>query len=276
MPYIQIRRFVAGVTARGLRVLSDNGADRQAAPDEAANTWLKNLRTQGFTMIDPLLTPKQLDEVNAYLQASDLVAPNGQRFPTGHAPTGVNVASYSLATMLSCPHVWGLMNHPRMLAVAEAFLGCTPTISGARIDWYGAHEGGPCDVQQFHRDYDDWKFLKMFVYLTDVDDDTGPHEYIARSHLGSGRVRAIPYQPEEIAAEYGKDAFTRICGPRGTSFMADTWGIHKGNVPTRAARVMMQIQYSIFPVPVFNYDRVPLALPSGYSKRANRLLVSTC
>lgn len=276
LPYVRARGVVAGVAAQGLRAFKRGGtvpAVGGSSMDEAASGWLSALRSEGVSLLDPLLTPAQIDEMNAYLRADELIAPDGRRFPTDEVPAGVNVASYSLATMLRCPHVLGLMNHPRVLSVVEAYLGCAPTISGARIDWYRPHGEEPCDVQRFHRDYDDWKFVKFFVYLTDVDDDTGPHEYIARSHRRSGRFRARPYEPEQIAAEYGQQAFTRVCGSRGTSFMADTWGIHKGNVPVRGERVMLQVQYSIFPVPVFNYDPVPMALPPGYSKRANRLLL---
>lgn len=277
LPYVRARGVVATVAAQGLRAFNRDerifALDRPAL-DGAASAWLGALRSEGITLIDPLLTPAQIDEMNAYLRADELIAPDGRRFPADEVPAGVNVASYSLATMLRCPHVLGLMNDPRVLSMTTAYLGCAPTISGARIDWYRPHGEKPADVQRFHRDYDDWKFVKLFVYLTDVDDETGPHEYIARSHKRSGRVRARPYQPEQIAEEYGQQAFTRVRGPRGTSFMADTWGIHKGNVPVRAARVMLQVQYSIFPVPVFNYDPVSLALPSGYSKRANRLLLA--
>ena len=36
--------------------------------------------------------------------------------------------------------------------------------------------------QKFHRDYESFNFIKLFVYLTDVDKDFGPHQYIIGSH----------------------------------------------------------------------------------------------
>lgn len=67
------------------------------------------------------------------------------------------------------------------------------------------------DIQAFHRDADDTRFLALFVYLTDVFDDAdGPHQMIGPN----GETRAI-------------------FGPAGTAFLADTRNEHCGLKPTR-------------------------------------------
>ena len=38
------------------------------------------------------------------------------------------------------------------------------------------------NAQFFHWDNDFSKFLKLYIYLTDVDEDSGPHIYIPKSH----------------------------------------------------------------------------------------------
>ncbi len=35
---------------------------------------------------------------------------------------------------------------------------------------------------KFHFDLDDWRMLKFFFYLSDVDADAGPHVYVRGSH----------------------------------------------------------------------------------------------
>ena len=76
-------------------------------------------------------------------------------------------------------------------------------------------------------------WLKLFVYITDVGPDNGPHVYIRGSHkpgLSQTReFRARGYQrieDDEIASEFGARSLIEITGKRGTVFMADTRGFH--------------------------------------------------
>ena len=79
------------------------------------------------------------------------------------------MASFPTSTVLSCPHVMAVANDPRILALAGTYLGCKPTISQIEMGWsYPADAGQARYTQVFHRDYDDWRFLKLFVYLTAV------------------------------------------------------------------------------------------------------------
>jgi len=70
--------------------------------------------------------------------------------------------------------------------------------------------------------------VKFFTYLTDVADGTGPHVYIAGSHRDKPPLFAPRYSDEKLAKKYGEKAFISIEGRRGTMFLADTFGVHKG------------------------------------------------
>jgi hypothetical protein len=94
------------------------------------------------------------------------------------------------------------------------------------------------------------------VYLTDVEGETGPHVYIRGSHRKRGSWRARSYSPAEIEREYGAGALCSVSGPAGTSFLADTYGIHKGETPVRAWRLMLQVQYALLPNYALDYGRV--------------------
>ena len=85
-----------------------------------------------------------------------------------------------------------------------------------------------------------------------------------------------PYAMEEIEPRYGPQSVRRIEGPRGTSFFADTYGIHRGAVPTTGARLILQLQYSLLPVFAFLYRPVPVpTLPGlGIDRYVSRLLVA--
>ena len=45
--------------------------------------------------------------------------------------------------------------------------------------------------QLFHRDYESFNFVKLFVYLTDVGKENGPHEYIIRSNIKDNFERSV-------------------------------------------------------------------------------------
>ncbi len=65
-----------------------------------------------------------------------------------------------------------------------------------------------------------------------------------------------------------------ILGARGTTFVADTSGIHAGMPPQRAPRLLLQAQYSILPNFALHYR--PVADPShqGLDSYVNRLILT--
>jgi hypothetical protein len=272
LPLFAFRRLVGGLAAKGV-TLTRGQADQRAAATGLSGVT-DTLRRNGWSALPPMLTSEQLSNVLTFLKQRELVGADGRRFRADEAPADASLASYPLRTVLECPHIMQVMNRPDVLRVAEEYLGCQPTISGLRIDW-SCPATGAGYVQRFHRDYDDWKIVKLFIYLSDVDDTSGPHEFVATSHKRSGQLRAIPYEQQDLERTYGREQLVRVVGPRGTSFMVDTWGIHKGNVPMTRTRMMLQIQYSILPVLKFAYRPVPMALPSEFDRYTNRLLVAT-
>jgi hypothetical protein len=111
------------------------------------------------------------------------------------------------------------------------------------------------------------KFIKFFVYLTDVDETHGPHVYVARSHIRKPKaVRRDGRIPDdEIVRTYGPDAIVEITGERGTILAVDTRGFHKGKAPESGDRLLFQVEYAnnLFGVP---YDRIRVG--RDWSERA--------
>lgn len=85
---------------------------------------------------------------------------------------------------------------------------------------------------------------EAFVYLTDVDDRTGPHIFVSGSPKTKGRLRGKPYSEEEVEAQFGMKNVQTILSLRGRTLVADTIGIHAGMPPQRAPRLLLQAQYS--------------------------------
>ena len=93
-------------------------------------------------------------------------------------------------------------------------------------------------AQMFHFDYDSMNFLKIFVYLSDVTEHSGPHEFISGSNkpystnLMSNNIKPYGrYTDQSMFKIFRKNA-TRFTGLKGTVIIEDTSGFHKGNILT--------------------------------------------
>ncbi len=135
-----------------------------------------------------------------------------------------------------------------LLAIATRYLGTCPVQDLVAMWWSTSRDDGAASAaaQKFHFDLDRLRFLKVFVFLTDVDADTGPHVYVPGSH------RDLPWElrvdgrhsDAEVTARLDRPP-ERISGPRGTIFLADTRGLHKGQPLRRGQRLVFQTEYAV-------------------------------
>jgi hypothetical protein len=61
-----------------------------------------------------------------------------------------------------------------------------------------------------------------------------------------------------------------ISGKAGDAFLEDTFGLHKGRPPLKARRLVLQVQYSINPIAVYDYESATTN-SSGIDSYVNRL-----
>jgi hypothetical protein len=274
------QRLVVGRRLRGLvsRTIAATVRGREGPGKwpAAAPGYRAELHANGIVGLPGFPDPALVAAAIGHFAACDVIGPAGRPVPLAALPDGTATAGYSLASILGCAAVRAIINDPRVLGIAEAYLGCKPTLSSVGVRWsFPALVPGHA-TQHFHRDPDDWRFLKLFVYLSDVDAQSGPHVFVRGSHHESGTVRARALSRDDVERRYLSGAVRMICGPAGTSFMADTHGIHAGMVPSAAPRLMLQAQYSLLPVFAFRYDPVALSAAecAGLDRHANRLLIS--
>jgi hypothetical protein len=135
--------------------------------------------------------------------------------------------------------------------IADAYLGCNSVINLAvawRTDPGNDRESLSGDAMMFHFDSDHNRFLKVFVYLDDVDENTGPHMYIPRTGIGRRKDLASDFKrdgrlSDELVLNAGLRP-QRVCGPSGTIIFADTHNLHKGKpVIGNKARYIFQLQF---------------------------------
>ena len=167
------------------------------------------------------------------------------------SPTAVR---YDFDTQLVIENavVQQLMADASLLALAQFYLGCGPVLDVMTMWWHTKHSDHPDKIaaQYFHFDMDRLKWLKVFIYLTDVGPQSGPHHFIAGSHRSGGipepllDMGYVRLTDQEVRECYSPDSFIEFTGRRGTIIVEDTRGLHKGQHVTHGDRLMLQLQYS--------------------------------
>ena len=278
-----LRRLVVRMLTAALRRRHGSGRELHAGngEDEAA---LAELSRSGYVPLGHLLGSEECVAIHAYLQDKPLTDRDRARKPfvLAQAPQGVRVADYHLRDVIACPHILALANSPPLLGLAARYLRCKPTISALGLRWSFPVAGSDSDLQAFHRDSEDWRYLKVLVYLTDVDLDAGPHVFLSGSHLTPAPARLRYYSDAAIAAmaamaatagNDGDGQLLTATGTRGFCFAVDTAGIHKGTAPRLLPRLMLQIQYSLLPGYAYRYAPETWDGPLLLDPYVNRLIV---
>lgn len=150
-------------------------------------------------------------------------------------------------------HIQRLMTDPKLLSLAQNYLGCEPILSIVAMWWScaGKFSGDAARTlaQMYHFDMDRPKWLKIFFYLTDVEEKNGPHVFVRKTHrtgfipkeiLDRGYARLTD---EEVSRHFSEKEQMRIVGSRGSTFAEVTRGLHKGLIPEEKYRLVLQLEF---------------------------------
>jgi hypothetical protein len=103
--------------------------------------------------------------------------------------------------------------------------------------------------QGWHRDPEDGRMIKVYLYFADVDQSAGPMEYVVGSSRG-GRYEALwPWQAqatqahrypkaEELEARVPAADRISCVGSAGTCIFCDTSGLHRGGISSGSPRIL--------------------------------------
>ncbi len=95
------------------------------------------------------------------------------------------------------------------------------------------------------------QIIKVFIYLSDVGDQSGPFSYIPRTHsFGAEVERARQCESskrlsdEEMSRVFQPSSWRVCTGPADTMILADTIGYHRGGKPTSGVRILVTFTYT--------------------------------
>ncbi len=162
-----------------------------------------------------------------------------------------NIYKFSPNDLIQNQWVQELIMDPVLINIAGNYLGVNPIFDFAAMWWSTDSKTKNEDAaQEYHFDLDRPKWLKIFIYLTDVNKYNGPHCYISGTHkvgkkpqeiLNRGYVRVAD---KELENHYPKSSFKEVTGPTGTIVFGDTGCWHKGKPIVKGDRLILQLEYT--------------------------------
>lgn len=174
---------------------------------------------------------------------------------------------YSSSDLASNYNFLKLATNQQLIECVTSYLGAPPIIEFLTV-WEVFPEAGTTYEMYFHMDHHGHRFLKYFVYLTDVDTGGGHHEYVLGTHredfvdqlvktmdnknhhLKSQIAAKRKYEGgflinNDVIQNYLGNQTSKITGPAGSSFIEDTRGLHRGTVlGGSSSRVVYQVLFT--------------------------------
>lgn len=209
---------------------------------------LSNLFEDGIVKMPSFLSPQdaaRLTELLSQFKCRDPWKPARGLFLVDDAPRGTHVADIPEAAAL--PLAQDIAFNDDLLALAAAYFGSTPYVDSIQAWWSLSGNELPEEAENFHRDNDSIKFLKFFIYLTDVNEKSGPHKFVKASQCEPVLLDRRRLSDEEVTAAFGADRILTMTGRAGDAFIEDTFGVHKGQLPISGRRLLLQVRYSLTP-----------------------------
>ncbi|MFN6535880.1 MAG: phytanoyl-CoA dioxygenase [Nostoc sp. EkiNYC01] len=171
----------------------------------------------------------------AYQQLSEMGNPNN-----GHLDEKLP----QISTVTGLPEFSNWGTEKRLLNIIENYIGLPVAFHGVHLrkDFPSKHQFG---TLLWHSDAEDRRIIKIFIYLNDVEQKTGPFEYIPRSlaPLFSWKYIQLYYKlfksgymgidDEQVKPVIPQSAWKSCPGPAGTVIIVDTKNaLHHGTVRT--------------------------------------------
>lgn len=257
-----IRRIVRGsYRLHGYRsgVVAGPSVVRSSEP---ADDLIRTIRTKGLA-VGLMLPSDVVSSVLAFAEWAPCFADRDEGLGFRLADRSLAEAKLGKSILVAqyfntedrCPAVATIARDPLILAIARGFLGTRPAFLGTNLWWTFAVNPSDEDRDRhahlFHRDLDDFAFLKVFFYITDVSPGDGAHICVEGSQhrpprgTRAGFSQLRRYSDAEITRQYSNERIIEICGLAGTGFVEDTMCVHKGLTPTASPRLVLQFVFGL-------------------------------
>ena len=157
----------------------------------------------------------------------------------------------NMSDIINIKEVTDLISDTSILQIVQNYLGCNPILTQTNL-WKSINNSFDNrnlskSAQLFHRDFDNEKWLKIFVYLNDIGINNGPHCYVKESQDKIINNKIQRESDNFINNNFDKKDIIYHCGEKGTVIFENTRGYHKGTPVINGERLILQLEFAINP-----------------------------
>lgn len=154
-----------------------------------------------------------------------------------------------------CCAISKIVNDSKISSITKAYLGRRAQYAGCDLMWTFPVRKVSLDVDQmnncsFHCDLWDYRTLKVFFYLSNVEMHGGQHVCVKKTH-GFKKVHHVAnllttkWSDQEIVNAYGHDRIKTMSGGVGYGFVEDVACYHKGTIPKTQPRLILILHFAL-------------------------------
>jgi hypothetical protein len=160
---------------------------------------------------------------------------------------------YNFDPASQCAAIRQLAADSKLWEIAAKYFDSQPMLACTQLWWTFVNdapaEGRAQGFYRFHYDLEDYACVKFMFYLTDVDLTSGPHLCVKGSHKKKKLSHQFSLLRErddrEIREYYGDDRVETICDRTGVGFAEDPFCFHKGILPQKRDRLILEFKFTL-------------------------------
>lgn len=184
-----------------------------------------NLRRDGYSRADAVLEPESLAALASAVRPKDDTAEAGPSVFGAHKDIWRHLLDGEMVdgSLPADSPFARFALQPTLLAALAEYYGELPMLDYVTVTYSGPVEGELKYSQLWHRDYDDTKVVKLFVYLTDVGDEDGPFTFLPGPQSDRVGFSLRSHRPDAaLAGRVDLAAAVRMTGARLSAFLVET------------------------------------------------------
>lgn len=212
------------------------------------------LNKDGYANFNKKLSPQIVEKIRDYALKNPTKTAPKYDTPVIYNPEQPisEIYRFDMQDLINNKEIQDLIMDPVLINIARNYLGCEPIFDFPAMWWTTSFlkQASEEAAQLYHFDLDRIKWLKIFIYLTDVTEDNGPHRFIRASHIPGNKPKDILKRgyariPDEDLMKYYKaEDFVVYYGEAGAMFAGDTKCWHKGTPLKKGNRLVLEFEYT--------------------------------
>jgi hypothetical protein len=239
-----------------------------AGSDPSIEEAARTLREDGVVVLPRRLKPETVDNLHELALSGEYETTIYGALPTDQSGAGMQVempiaergtthgidplqphhSVYLIRReqLVKNSNIQALLCDPYLLAVATRYLGVFPVVTKPDMWWDTECLPPGLRPRPFHVDSGCLRWLKVGINLTETTLDTPHFVYVKGSHNPNPITRPLTKRlasrmnlSDKEVRDLCPDKIVHITAPAGSIMLADTRGIHKGEVALRGNRLIL-------------------------------------